>query len=405
MKNPLLRIFKSISFSILIIFSSSVAKAASVPERDWQPQRMWVYVVGLLKFEHRDVFDSFPQTNRRDAQLVDFFRQQGVPDDHIVFLKDGQATTRRVQASFPAFLSKARPGDLLFFYYTGHGYKSDDERTTYFATYDAGENVDGWATDSIVRDVERFFRGSQALMTADTCYSGSLAALTQSLGRRISYASLTSTSANQLSTENWTFTEMLLEGLRGKSFADINGDGEVTLSELAEDIKEDMAFAENQRSTFVTTGTFPADMRLAPGARKLDPMISRRVEVRSEGSWYKARVIDARGRTYEVHFYGYEDSDNEWVRLNQIRYLRETDSLASRRDDNEWETTRKNPPTVSRVEQSRRTEGSWEESDGRRRIQRPSVSRESSWESAPSQNSQPPRNGPRPKNSQSSWNN
>ena len=401
MRNPGLRIFKSISFSILIIFGSSFAQAASARERDWQPQRTWVYIVGLLKFEHRDVFDSFPQTNRRDAQLVDFFRQQGVPEDHIVFLKDGQATTRRVQTSFPTFLSKSQPGDLLFFYYTGHGYKSDDERTTYFATYDAGENVPGWATDSIVRDVERYFRGSQALMTADTCYSGSLAAQTQRLGRRVSYASLTSTSASQLSTENWTFTEMLLEGLRGKSFADINGDGEVTLSELAEDIKEDMAFAENQRSTFVITGSFPADMRLASGARKLDPLISRRVEVRSEGSWYKARVINVRGRTYEVHFYGYEDSDNEWVRLNQIRYEQDTKSRAGRRDDNQWETARRNPLTASRVEQG----GSWEKPNGHRRTPQPSVSRESSWESAPTQNLQPPRNGPRRQSTQPSWNN
>jgi hypothetical protein len=91
------------------VVGSSFAQAASARERDWQPQRTWVYVVGLLKFENRDVFNSFPQTNRRDAQLVDFFRQQGVPEDHIVFLKDGQATSRRVQNSFPRFWPKHSP--------------------------------------------------------------------------------------------------------------------------------------------------------------------------------------------------------------------------------------------------------------------------------------------------------
>jgi hypothetical protein len=404
LKNPLIRILRSIAVSILIITGSSFAQSAAARDRDWQPQRTWVYVVGLLKFENGDVFSSFPQTNRRDAQLVDFYRQQGVPEDHIVFLKDGQATSRRVHNSFPAFLAKAQPGDLLFFYYTGHGYKSDDERTTYFATYDAGEKVDGWATDSIVRDVEKYFRGSQALLTADTCYSGSLSAQAQKLGRRVSYASLTSTSATQLSTENWTFTEMLLEGLRGKSFADINGDGEVTLSELAEDIKVDMAFAENQRSTFVTTGNFPGDMLLAPGARKLDPMISRRVEVHSDGSWYKARVIDVRGRTFEVHFYGYEDSDNEWVKLNQIRYSRESELASNRREEEQREPARVRPE-VSRVDQSRRSDGGWSESAGSERIRRPAVSSDSSWESSPSQNTQPPRNRRRPQNSQPSWNN
>jgi hypothetical protein len=104
------------------------------------------------------MFDSFPQKNRRDAQLIEFFRQQGVPDSQILFLKDAQATSRRVQNSFPTFLSKAGPDDLLVFYYTGHGYKSDDERTTYFATYDTGDNLDGWETEAIVRDVERYFK-------------------------------------------------------------------------------------------------------------------------------------------------------------------------------------------------------------------------------------------------------
>ena len=390
MKSPLIRIFKSIFFSLLIVIGSSFSQPASARERDWQPQRTWVFVVGLLKWQNSDVFDSFPQKNRRDAQLVEYFRQQGVPQDQIVFLKDTQATLRRVTSSFPSFLAKAAPGDMLFFYYTGHGYKSDDSRSTFFATYDAGEEIDGWPTEAIVRDVEKYFRGSRALLTADTCYSGSLTAQVQRLGRRVSYASLTSTSASQLSTENWTFTEMLLEGLRGKSFADINGDGEVTLSELAEDIKEDMAYAENQRSTFVTTGNFPGDLMLASAARKFDPMISKRVEVRSEGSWYKARVIDVRGRSYEVHFYGYEDSDNEWVGLRQIRYLRQSEFAANRRDEREWETGR-----PSRVEQAQPDEDQW--GGSARRPEKPT--RDSSWENPP------PQNGPRPRNSRPSWNN
>src|SRR5260370_19161716 len=174
--------------------------------RDCKPLRTWVFVVGTLQGKHRDMFDSFPQKNRRDAQLVDYFRQQGVPEQQIVFLKDAQATSRQVRNLFPAFLSRARPGDLLFVYYTGHGYKSDDASTTFFATYDAGDNVDGWSTDSIVRNIEKYFKGSRALLTADTCYSGSLAEQVRKLSQRVSYAALTSSSASRESTGNWTFT-------------------------------------------------------------------------------------------------------------------------------------------------------------------------------------------------------
>ena len=334
MKSTPTSALKLLGASLLIIFSSLAAQASS--GRDWQPRRTWVFVVGVLEWQHAEMFDSFPKENRRDSQLINFFRREGVPDAQIVFLKDSQATSRRIRESFPAFLSQAEDSDFLFFYYTGHGYKSEDAKRTFFATYDAGDDVAGWATDSIVRDIERYFKGSRALLTADTCYSGDLALQSQRLGNRVSYATLTSSSASQQSTGNWTFTEMLLAGLSGKSFADMNGDGEVSLSELAIDIKDDMAFAEGQRSTFVTSANFPAEMLLAPAERKLNPLISRRVEVRSEGDWYKARVIDARGSQYLVHYYGFDDWDDEWVTARQIRNLQATQYAAGARVEVSW---------------------------------------------------------------------
>lgn len=331
------RALKVFWIALLIVFSSVASHATTIAGRDWQPQRTWVFVVGVLEWQHRDMFDSFPKENRRDSQLVNFFRQQGVPEEQIVFLRDAQATLRRVRTSFPSFLSRANDGDFLFFYYTGHGYKSDDAKETLFATYDAGDNVDGWATDSVVKDIERNFKGSRALLTADTCYSGNLAVQAQRLGTRVSYASLTSSSSSQQSTGNWTFTEMLLAGFSGKSFADRNGDGEVSLSELAEDIKDDMAFAEGQRSTFVTSPNFPAQMLIAPAERKINSLISRRVEVHSEGDWYKARVIDARGSQYLVHYYGYDDRDDEWVTARQIRNPQPPQYAAGARVEVNWQ--------------------------------------------------------------------
>ena len=331
-----LGVVRSVSLALVVIFGSVFGQSIFASGRDWQPQRTWVFAVGILQFEHKDLFDSFPQKNRRDAQLIDFFRQQGVPESQIIFLKDSQATTRRVRNAFPNFLSQAGPDDLLIFYYTGHGYKSDDERTTYFATYDASDDSGGWPVDSIVRDIERNFRGSRALLTADTCFSGTLAEQTRQLGRRVSYATLASATSNHTSTENWTFTEMLLAGLRGKSYADINGDGEVTLNELAEDIKEDMAFAEDQKAVFVTTGNFQPEMELATAERKIDPLISSRLEVRSEGDWYKARVIDARGGSYRVHYFGFEDTDDEWVTRRDFRQSTAIATNNKRNDNSSW---------------------------------------------------------------------
>jgi hypothetical protein len=343
LKRHQLGVVRSVGLALLVIFGSALSQSTFARGKDWQPQRTWVFVVGILQWEHKDLFDSFPQKNRRDVQLVEFFRQQGVPASQLVFLKDSQATTRRVETSFQAFLSKTGPDDLLFFYYTGHGYKSEDEQTTYFATYDDSEDTVGWPTDAIIRDVEKYFKGSRALLTADTCFSGTLAQQTRQLGRRVSYATLASATSNHTSTENWTFTEMLLAGLRGKSFADINNDGEVTLAELAEDIKQDMAFAEDQKSVFITTGNFQPEMELAAAERKVDPLISSRFEVRSEGDWYKARVIDAREGTYRVHFFGYEDSDDEWVTRRDFRTSQVLASNQKPRDENSnWKPSSNN---------------------------------------------------------------
>jgi hypothetical protein len=316
-----LQTLKRLSLVVLLsaTFSLLAALPASAREREWQPQRTWVFIVGTLEWEHSDMFESFPKENRRDAQLAKFFKTQGVPDEQMVYLKDRQATTRQVRTAFKDLLSQAREGDMLFVYYTGHGYKSDDERTTFFATYDAGEKVPGWATSSIVGDIERYFKGSEAILAADCCYSGSLAQQVRNLNSRISYACLASSSANQLSTGNWTFTEMLLAGFKGEAYADINQDGEITLQELAEDIRGDMAFAEDQKSAFVATGVFTNQTVLAKAEKKSSREVSKRVEVKSEGDWYKARIIDAGQGQYKVHYYGYDDWYDEWVNARQVR--------------------------------------------------------------------------------------
>ena len=307
------------AFLAAILFACCLAYSpAFARERDWQPQRTWVFIVGILQWEDSETFPSFPQANRRDVQLADHFRREGVPSNQLVYLQDAQATTRRVRERFAQMLSQTREGDFLFVYFTGHGYKSDDERTTFFATYDAREDAGGWSTRSIVGDINWRFRGSRVLLTADCCFSGELVKDARHLDTRLSYAALTSATSDKSSTENWTFTEMLLAALRGRSYADIDGDGDVTLGEVAENERRDMAFAEGQQASFGSSG-FPAETVIANALPSKNSVIGRRVLVRSEGEWYKARVIDARGNRLRVHYFGYEDFHDEWVLPKQIR--------------------------------------------------------------------------------------
>jgi hypothetical protein len=312
----------SCSLLLLIGFLLFTAATASARERDWQPQRTFVFIVGTLKWQHSEMFESFPQQNRRDAQLAEFFRQQGVPPEQMVYLQDEQATTRRVRNEFSNLLARTKEGDLLFVYFTGHGYKSDDERQTYFATYNASDKVAGWSTESIISDINQSFHGSRVLLTADCCYSGRLVPDARRLNDPVSYACLTSSLASESSTEHWTFTEALLAGLRGRPYEDINGDGEITLGEIADNTREDLAFAEEQRYSFATRGDFSRDTILATAAPRSSAELGKRVEVRSESDWYKALIVDARSGRFRVHYYGFEVSDDEWVLPRQIRNSR-----------------------------------------------------------------------------------
>src|SRR5207253_9428579 len=183
---------------------AAFAPTASAKDIEWQPQRTWVFVVGTLEWKDTESFDSFPKENRRDRELVGFFRQQGVPSSQIIYLQDEQATTRRIQNALVSQLSKTREGDTLFLYYTGHGYEAENGRV-YFASYDAGdEGNPGWSVNSIPATIERYFKGSRGFLTADCCFSGALANAVRARRSRISYAVFTSATSDKTSTGNWT---------------------------------------------------------------------------------------------------------------------------------------------------------------------------------------------------------
>jgi hypothetical protein len=288
----------------------------------WSPERTWLFVVGTLVWKHSEYFSPFPRENRRDASLVEFFRAQGVPSANIVYLQDRQATTKRIQQGFETHLAAAGAGDLLVVYYCGHGGKTDDG-AAYFASYDAGgKNNPGWMVASIPATIERCFGGSHALLLADCCYSGCLADAVTQQADRIAYACVASSLASELSTGNWTFTEGLLTGLRGQAFVDADSNSAITLRELAADIAESMAFADEQIATFATAGDFDPNWVIATARPRLDPRIGRRVEVEADGNWYLAQIIDARDERVKVHYYGYEESDDEWVTAGRLRELR-----------------------------------------------------------------------------------
>jgi hypothetical protein len=96
----------------------------------------------------------------------------------------------------------------------------------------------------------------------------------------------------------------------------------ITLRELAGQIAASLAFADEQLLTFTTVGAFDPNTVIAAARPRLDQRIGQRIEVESEGDWYPAQIIDARGERVKVHFYGYEESDDEWVTADRLREMK-----------------------------------------------------------------------------------
>ncbi len=79
----------------------------------------------------------------------------------------------------------------------------------------------------------------------------------------ISYAALTSSYSHNTSTGEWTYSDSVLAGLRGEPQVDLNHDGIIELSELAQYTDLELAFLDGQKSMFFAAPTFPRAAKLA----------------------------------------------------------------------------------------------------------------------------------------------
>ncbi len=314
----LLLVVGSLSFSAIACAQEDVED-----EVDWNPEKTHVFAVGLLQWQREDIWPSFPacMVNRRDEQLVERFRAAGVPDDQITYLQDTHATKANIQREFKRALDETAEGDLLIFYFCGHGSRDPDTNQTWFANYDAGDAYSSaWGVHEIVDAIEAGFDGDRVLLLADCCHSGALYDEVRSRREtEIAYAVFTSSYAHNTSTGNWTYSDCLLAALDGDPRVDLDGNGTINLQELAHYGELELAFAEGQKSMFLATKEFPRRTRIAQSEGELTPRVGQRLEVDFNGKWYKAETIDADGDQLEVHYVNADDSTDEWVGPDRVR--------------------------------------------------------------------------------------
>jgi hypothetical protein len=271
-------------------------------------------MVGVLEWADKESFASFDKRGRVDAKILKFFQENGVAPDHIVYIKDKEATTPQVKKAFVDFLKKAKKGDQLFFYYCGHGYHNDGSKVC-FANYSGGE----WTADDIVKVVDVNFAGNNAFFVADCCNSGGLADEAQKYKTK-NFVALNSVVPKDLSTGNWTFSNALLYGLQGKNFTDIDGNGTLTLTELANYIDKEMAVVEGQKAAYYIPQSLK-NMTVTSGlSTKKDKRIGQHVWVDYDGEDYLGFVANADlAKGLNIRFYSYTNNEIEWVEASRVK--------------------------------------------------------------------------------------
>jgi hypothetical protein len=313
----------SIFISLLLSGVAGAAPASAQKELGWDPAHTWIFAVGVLHWKHSEIFGSFPVKERRDAELVDFFRQHGVPADHIVYLQDKQATQQRIDAALSEQLKKIGPDDLLIVYYAGHGSKYEKGQDVQLASYDAGDKgVPGWSVNSIPKKIGASCACQRVLWFIDCCYSGQAARAIANSENPPAYACVTSSSASETSTGHWTFTEALLDALRGVAYVDLNHDGVITLPEFAAHAERDMALGEEQLSTFASTGGFDQQMILSRAPALESARVGERAKIKWQNDWYTVRVVQENGGKLKVHYIGYGEGDDLWVTPDKLQPIK-----------------------------------------------------------------------------------
>jgi len=286
--------------------------------------KTFAVVVGVLSFGSPTVA-GWSKDQRKDRELYQKLRARGVPSANMELLLDEKASQAAVQAALVRIGARAGAGSTLLFYYAGHGAR-DAAGRPYFLAYDTTGFDTGIAMDALGETVRDHFAGARVMFMADACYSGALSQAVETVAKagKVKAASLTSADASNLSTNNWTFTQTVIDGLDGDALMDADADGRVSLGELSAAVGDAMKYREKQKHGFTTEGVddealIVADAKGQPavGTGKVEP--GRYVMAPRDGHRDVAQIRGGSGNVRRVRFYDYNHAVDREVPRAQLR--------------------------------------------------------------------------------------
>lgn len=319
------------TLALALLVSPTPGVRAAPPAPRWEPANTWALVAGVLHWSD-PALAPFEANNRKDLELMNVLAERGVPPAQRTLLIDRHATAARVREVLAEQVAAAPPGTTFIVYFEGHGL-FDQRRRFVLATSDTHtDHLDHTGLDLAALLPILATRGARdrVLLFGDACYSGHFAALASALTfLGVPALSLTSASEESASSENWTFTQALIDGLRGRAIVDRDGDGAILLSEIAAEARDAMRHREGQPIgwaplavgdlVIANAAPWPPDLAaLAPAGNLF-----------SRGDWVVARRLDGergigrvlgvdpdgeRGTRLRLEYYDYADRLFGWAR-------------------------------------------------------------------------------------------
>jgi hypothetical protein len=304
-------------------------------ESNVDPGDTFAVIVGVLEWKD-PALSSFPKENRKDEQLHAALVELGVPKENMVLLLDEKATLAGIYSAIETTSKRAGEGATFVFYYAGHGTKTGGR--SYLCNYDyvSGQaSRSGFDVALITAAIKRNFRGQRVFLLGDCCYSGSLAHVASDLGDA-GYKSLalTSARASNVSTSNWTFTQTVIDAIKGDPMVDENDDGVIQVAEAAWAVKEAMQHCERQFFGYAIhnlSTRFPiAETNGKQPKHKKIPQpysFGQYVYAMPRSTWQRGRVMNYKKGQFAVRMQYYSERPTVWLPVEKVKPI-EFDTFA-----------------------------------------------------------------------------
>lgn len=254
----------------------------------------YAVVIGISDYKDPGIADL--EYADADAQVFyDFLTSPAGGDfkkEHVLLLKNEQATLKNVTLAITNFLKKTNDPDFVIIFMACHGEPEPDRPgNLYLLMHDSEPgslSATAYHMEDVNADMKRYVSAKRLVLFADACHSSGLgegiintrgganmihAALSTLKSTREGWGIVSASRASEVSRESHqfggghgVFTHFLLEGLQGKADAEGNKNGIVTLAEAFDFVAENVKKATHNAQHPDLSGNFDNNLPLGfPG--------------------------------------------------------------------------------------------------------------------------------------------